>query len=92
MNEWYLSGCQKLLDHAHPYSAAQRNQVVVEVVAGVVQGAWAAAVAHFAVLSFAVGDEEIGAWFFQQHIRKIFCAHGGLLRQHMVCTHDVGEH
>ena len=48
--------------------------------------------AHFAVLSLPVGDEEISAGFFQQHIREVFSTHGGFLRQHVVCADDACQH
>ena len=47
---------------------------------------------HLAVLAFAVGDEEIGTRFFQQHIREVFRSHGRFLREHIVSAHDVSQH
>ena len=48
--------------------------------------------AHFAVCAFAVGNEEIRPGFGQQHVGKVFRAHGGFLRQHVLGTDDVGQH
>ena len=46
---------------AHPVGGAERNQVVIEVVAGVVQHARAAAVTHLAVGAVAVGNKAVAA-------------------------------
>ncbi len=80
------------LDEFDPISATQRNELVVEVVVGVVQGAGAFAVANFAVHTVAVANEAVHAGFGLQHVRKIFGAHGGLLHHHIVFAHDAVHH
>nr|GEU28156.1 probable 3-hydroxyisobutyrate dehydrogenase-like 2, mitochondrial [Tanacetum cinerariifolium] len=77
---------QALLHHLDPETGADRQQVVVEVVAAVVQHARTQAVAAIAVIAFAVADEHIAAGLGLQEVRKIFRAHGGL---HVV-VHLVG--
>ena len=90
--ELFLRGVgQPLGGQFNPIGAAQGNQVVVEVVAGVVQGARPCTVAHFAVRAVAIGNEHIGAWFGLQHEREVFCTHGGFLNLNIVCTHNTGH-
>ena len=83
------------LGQAHPVGAAQRDQLVVEVVVRVVQRAGAGVVAAAFVApamgAVAVGDEAVGAGFFEQHVREVFRAHGRLLRQRVVRPDDVGH-
>ena len=40
----------------------------------------------------AVADEAIRAGLGLQHVREVFCAHGGLLGYHVVGAYDVGHH
>ena len=80
---------QPLGGQFHPVSAAQRDQVVVEVVAGIVQHARACAMAHFAVGAVPIGNEAISARFGLQHEGKVLCAHGGLLRDNVAGAHDA---
>lgn len=83
---------QRCLNQLHPISAAQGNELVVEVVVGVMQGAGAFAVADFSVHAVAVADEAVHAGFGLQHVRKVFGAHGGLLNHHIVFAHDAVHH
>ena len=64
----FLSGVgQPLSGQFNPVGAAQRNQVVIEIVAGVVQHARATALAHFAVGAVAIGNEALSTRFGLQH-------------------------
>jgi hypothetical protein len=83
---------QPLCCQFHPVGAAQRNQVVIEVVAWIVQHAGACAVTHFAVRAIAVGNEDIGAGLGLQHEGEIFGTHGGFLRHHVVFAHYAFHH
>ncbi len=62
------SGRQPSLCQPDPKGRTQRNQVVVEVVAGVVQHAGAATMADVTVGAVAVGNEHIRARFGLQHV------------------------
>ena len=83
---------QPLSGQLYPIRAAQWNQVVVEVVAGVVQGARPSTVAHFAVRAVAIGNEHIGAGLGLEHEREVFGAHGGLLRLNILGAHNACHH
>ena len=76
----------------HPERAAQRDQIIIEIIAGVVQHAWPAAVAHRAVAAVAIGDKAISARLGLQHVGKVFRAHGGLLHHDVVGPNDGTHH
>ena len=87
-----LSGVgQPLRGQFNPIRTAQWNEVVVEIVAGVVQSAGASAVAHFAVRAIAIGNEHIRAGLGLQHEREVFGAHGGFLRLNILGAHNAGH-
>ena len=77
---------------ANPVGGPQGDEVVVEVVVRVVQQAGAGVVALAvggAVAAVAVADEAISAGFFQQHVGKVFRAHGGFLLQQALRADDA---
>ncbi len=80
---------QPRLRQPYPETAAQRNEVVVEVVVRVVQGAWPFAVAGHAVVAVAVADDEVGAGLVLQHERKIFRPHRRHELVHRLRTHHL---
>src|SRR5437867_12262644 len=59
-----------------PVGRADRQQIVVEVIARIVQIAWPQPVAEFAVLALAVTDEHIAARLVLQHEGEVLGAHG----------------
>src|SRR5882672_519477 len=79
------------LGQAHPHGGTQRNQVVVEVVARVVQHARPHAVAALAMRTVAVADQEITTTLALQEVTEVFGAHRRLEVVHVVRAHHVGE-
>ena len=83
---------QPVFGQPHERAGPDGQQLVVEVVAGVVDQARARAVARFAVVAVAVADEAVAARHRFQHEGEILGRHDGRLRQHLLPARDLGQH
>src|SRR5260364_118778 len=84
---------QKCLRQANPIGCAERQDVVVEIVAGVVQHARPRAVPVAAMIAVAIADKGIAARLFAQQIREVLCAHRGFYRAvYILCADDSRHH
>src|SRR6202035_4879225 len=68
-------GSQPALGEPHPHRAAERDQGVIEVVAGVMQHARACPVPAAAMRAIAVADQKITARLLQQEETEVFGPH-----------------
>src|SRR5215469_11689059 len=75
----------------HPHRAAEGNQLVVEVVARVVQDAGPLAVTRAAVRAIAVADDEVAARLLQQEVAEILSSHRRLELLDVLGAHELTQ-
>src|SRR2546429_7857437 len=84
-------GFQPVFSQPYPHRSAQRDQLVVEVIARIVQHARPGAVAIDAMSTLTVADEKIAARLFEQKETEVFGPHRGFYLLLVVRSHQSAE-
>src|SRR5450830_307449 len=84
---------QKCFRQPDPVSCSDRQQIIVEVIARIMQIAWSDSVTAVAVVAFSVSDKDVTAWLVQHHVGKVFACHRRFdVGVDLFCADDVLHH